>query len=471
MTTSVVSASDQMLGEDGQSRLWTGEPTGPGIGEDSGSVSPGAEADPASLEAHEEVSSPAAEGSEYYFEAGPGVLAQAESDASAAADLVSEGIELNPGGTETETETEGGPPELLPDAGSALAPRPEILPFVMILVAKLMPLLLTAAAPLIARRILKLVSTKVRRIILGPALPRGHSLATLQRLIKRALKLPEAAGEEAEAVDEELIAEAASAIEVIIGTDDRVRIKQTTKVPWRRYCALRIEFPSGAAYRGTGFFIGERVLATAGHCVYMHDQGGWARRIEVIPACNGSQRPFGSAFATSFKSTAGWIQNKTEAADYGAIFLPSGAFPGQRFGRFGLRAFATNKLLGLPAVLAGYPGDKLAYELWGMKRKIKAATALTLVYDHDTVGGVSGAPLYIKQGGERFVVGIHNYGRASGNSATRVTPAVIANFMKWGGIVTHPIAKPPTVPAKADQAQPDELAMAATPSAGEEIDE
>jgi len=80
-----------------------------------------------------------------------------------------------------------------------------------------------------------------------------------------------------------------------IGVDQRLPITNTMDIPWRRYCALRITFPSGASYRGTGFFIGPRAVATAGHCVYLRNQGGWARKIEVIPGNNGSKRPFGQA--------------------------------------------------------------------------------------------------------------------------------------------------------------------------------
>ena len=125
------------------------------------------------------------------------------------------------------------------------------------------------------------------------------------------------------------------------------------------------------------------------------------------------------------------------------------AVPGQKLGSFGFKAFPNQVLLGTPAVLGGYPGDKPFAELWGMRRKIKAATATTLVYDIDTMGGQSGAPLYIKHGGKRYVVGIHNYGAATGNSATRVTPAVMANFKKWATIGAGPAKPAPSAPKTA----------------------
>ena len=88
-------------------------------------------------------------------------------------------------------------------------------------------------------------------------------------------------------------------------------------------------------------------------------------------------------------------------------------------------------LLAQPAVVAGFPGDKPAYEMWGASRSLKSVTAKTLLYDTATMGGQSGAPVYIKRNGQRFVVGIHNYGSSTGNSATRITPAVYERLLEW----------------------------------------
>jgi V8-like Glu-specific endopeptidase len=310
------------------------------------------------------------------------------------------------------------------------------------LATKVIPILASTAGPALAKAVKGRLSARAKRILAKPQAG-GGAVSVIQKLLAQALKGQES-GEES--VDEGMVEELRETMEVIIGTDDRVRIKNTVKVPWRRYCALRIEFPTGAVYRGTGFFIGDRVLATAGHCVYLHNQGGWARRIEVIPACNGSVRPFRSAFATQFKSTVGWTQNKTAAHDYGAIILPANAFPGQQLGHFGFKVFDNQTLLATPAVLAGYPGDKPFAELWGMRRKIKAVTAENLIYELDSMGGQSGAPVYIKYAGKRYVVGIHNYGAATGNSATRVTAGVIANFKKWSMIGAPPKSGPPMPP-------------------------
>jgi len=69
-----------------------------------------------------------------------------------------------------------------------------------------------------------------------------------------------------------------------------------------------------------------------------------------------------------------------------------------------------------------------------MARRIKTVGDKTLTYDIDTVGGQSGAPVYVKRNGQRYVVGIHNYGAATGNSATRVTRPVGDRLLAWSRI-------------------------------------
>jgi glutamyl endopeptidase len=395
---------------------------------------------------HDEASNAeATESGEEFAEATSAQLHAAESgEETAMSDLESiEGFE--PPALGQESAGEALAPLL--EAGEAQeqtpAPAEEFLPFV----AALAPTLISAIGPAVAKGVMSKLSPRAKKVIsripkpvaagaatIGKAIIKGQSgkgklLGMIGSLLREAAEKPagESAGEEVAA----LVEEAAAVLEVIIGTDDRVRIQKTTDVPWRRLCALRITFPTGATYRGTGFLIGPRAVATAGHCVYLHTQGGWARKIEVIPGANGAQKPYGQVEATMFRSVTGWVNSRKPESDYGCVVLPPGAFGGRNLGSFGFAAFDNDVILAQPAVLGGYPGDKPFAELWGMSRRIKAVSTKTLAYDIDTMGGQSGAPVYIKRNGQRYVIGIHNYGAGSGNSATRVTREVYDRLLAW----------------------------------------
>jgi V8-like Glu-specific endopeptidase len=399
--------------------------------------------------AHAEVGTDAAESTEESAEADPGQLAAPADPESAVGDLSGiEGFDAGEEGGEESADPAARTEALLPDAGTALGGGQEFLPVLASLASTVVPALASAAGPALAKAVKGRLSSRTRRRLARSRVGSGAA-AMIARLLAQAER--RTTESEAEAVDEAVVEQIVQTLEVIIGTDDRVRISGTTEVPWRWICLLKIEFPSGAVYRGTGFFIGPRTLATAGHCVYLHNQGGWARKIEVVPGCNGRQRPFGSAVSTTFRSTAGWTKDSKPESDYGAIVLPPNAFGGKLPGSFGFGVLPTSTLLAKPVVVAGYPGDK-PEELWGMARKIKKATASQLVYDIDTMGGQSGAPVYLKHNGKRYVVGIHNYGASTGNSATRVTKAVADNFRKWsqaGAAAPAPKAAPKAAPKEA----------------------
>lgn len=221
------------------------------------------------------------------------------------------------------------------------------------------------------------------------------------------------------------------ALEVVIGTDDRVQITSTTVVPWRWICSLRITAANGAQFIGTGWLVGPRTVMTAGHCVFMHAQGGWAQKIEVVPGRNSFLQPFGSAVATDFRSVTGWTANHDRDFDYGAILLPPDRRFGDTLGFFGYAALPDAELLNLTLNLSGYPGDKPSGTQWFHARRAESVTARTIIYNIDTAGGQSGSPVWRLKDGLRHAVGIHTNGALSGNSATRIIAGVANNIALW----------------------------------------
>ncbi|CAN5732439.1 hypothetical protein BH23PSE1_BH23PSE1_04590 [soil metagenome] len=382
--------------------------------------------------AHAEVDNVAAAESSDVFEASPEQLAGGTGAEGAFADLEgSEGFESASTASQQAQESD------LPEVGSAMpgaeaeASEPEFA-----FLAALIPAIVSTVGPPLAKAISRRLKPATRGKIKalakpaagGPGGQKGKILALLAKLLQSAEAMPSTESGES---DPALAETAAAAMESIIGPDERLRITNTQAVPWRMICALRITFPNGKMYRGTGFFIGPRAVATAGHCVYLRNQGGWAREIEVMPGANGTQRPFGSAVARHFRSVAGWVTRGRPASDYGCIILPPGAFGGRNLGAFGFAALSPADILAAPAVLAGYPGDKPFAEAWGMKERIRSVSAEQLTYTIDTAGGQSGSPVYVWYRGLRTVGGFHNYGGKESNTATRITPSIYQRLDAW----------------------------------------
>jgi glutamyl endopeptidase len=229
-------------------------------------------------------------------------------------------------------------------------------------------------------------------------------------------------------------------LEAIIGTDERVRINDTASYPYRCICSLLITASTGAQYLGTAWLVAPRLLLTAGHCVYMSDEGGWVREIEVIPGRDADQRPYGSAVARDFRSVTGWTQDGDSDYDYGAILLPGDARYGDQLGWFGYASRGDDYLRGITVNLSGYPGDGGPAHVdgtqWFDSRTIEDVQDRQITYVADTYGGQSGAPVWeMTTDNNRYGVAIHTFGTSVHNGGTRITGDVFDNVVAWAGEV------------------------------------
>jgi glutamyl endopeptidase len=226
----------------------------------------------------------------------------------------------------------------------------------------------------------------------------------------------------------------AMVLEAVIGADDRVRVsaQRMAMNPWRQICALRIVSQTERTFVGTGWFIGPGILATAGHCVFLQDEGGWAKSIRVIPAKSGSDQPFGTLTSTRFAAVDGWVKQRSRDFDYGVIFLDD-ASVGAQVGNFAVQALGVSALKGSDAQISGYPADRDRAEFqYFHLRPMIDVTETRLVYDIDTFGGQSGSPIWQDTQELGIVaVGVHTTGGASSNSGTRITDDVLGNLARW----------------------------------------
>ncbi|MCC0065990.1 MAG: serine protease [Rhodovulum sp.] len=219
--------------------------------------------------------------------------------------------------------------------------------------------------------------------------------------------------------------------EVVFGNDDRVQVGNTTTYPWRTICKLEITAADGARFGCSGAMIGPRTVLTNGHCVFMHDHGGWVRNIRVIPGKNGASEPFGSAVSTFYHSVKGWTESQSSNYDYAVVVLPSNAKLGNTTGWMGLANLSFTSLLGLRVNNSGYPGDKPSGTQWWNANNVLAVTDRRLFYRLDTFGGQSGSPVWRFRDGQRHIVAVHNTGGPVFNGSVRLVKPVFDNLVGW----------------------------------------
>lgn len=218
--------------------------------------------------------------------------------------------------------------------------------------------------------------------------------------------------------------------DTVHGSDDRTQVGNTTSYPWRAIAHLEIAAADGNNFTCTGWFIGPHTVATAGHCVYLRDNGGWANSIRVIPGRNGNSLPYGSQYGSYFWSVKGWTNDGDSDYDYGAIILPNNNL-GNATGWFGFASYSFFTLLGMGVNTAGYPGDKAYGTMWFDYGHIYWVGSRRIQYDMDTAGGQSGSPVWRLIDGNRYGVAVHTNGGDVFNSGTRITDEVFNNFKNW----------------------------------------
>ncbi len=230
--------------------------------------------------------------------------------------------------------------------------------------------------------------------------------------------------------------------ETVIGVDTRGMIDAASYGSHPYPAVGLLAFSAGTC---TGWLISPDTVITAGHCVHSGgSRGSWypTESYKFYPARNGESQPYGYCTAKSIRSVTGWTVSGSELYDYGTVKLDCTV--GNLTGWFGYRWTSATSMNGDVAIVTGYPGDKPAGTQWIAADKIRATTAGQLFYPADTIGGMSGSPVWndwfvglppVSKGA--YAIAIHAYGlhgslpHSRYNHGTRIVKAVFDNFNLW----------------------------------------
>lgn len=210
--------------------------------------------------------------------------------------------------------------------------------------------------------------------------------------------------------------------EAVWGLDTRVQVTPYT-YPYR---AITLIAANGLLC--SGGLVGPDTVLTAGHCVHTGLNGSWipVSSITVYPGAIGSSFPYGKCTVKRTYTTLGWGEKGLDNYDYGAIKL--NCTVGSNTGWLGFAA--PSKATGLPAVIAGYPGEKPQTQ-WASFNTIQQQTAEWLIYPNDTTGGQSGAPIWYDNGAGVIAFGVHTYKYPKANRGKLINAAVFKNIKTW----------------------------------------
>lgn len=227
----------------------------------------------------------------------------------------------------------------------------------------------------------------------------------------------------------------------VIGEDDRIIEIDTLDIPQRLIVSLTIFSKSGERFFGSGCLASSNIVLTCGHCVFDHQLGGFASKIEIVPGLSRTQQPFGMASSTLFDVHPQWKASADRAFDLGCIYLPKGI--GDKIGHFAIGKWPTGASDdGQKIRCAGYPyfdgGHSLQMSSEGTAKKI---VGTNLYHDIDTDNGTSGGPIWLANDSSYppTVVAIHSYEKQAipgqsgllANSATLINDVTFEILQTW----------------------------------------
>ena len=227
----------------------------------------------------------------------------------------------------------------------------------------------------------------------------------------------------------------------IIGNDDRIPVVNISQEPYSSIVNIVSEFSYGTT-SGTGFFISEYVVATAAHCVYDAEKKEYAKSVSIyVPTRNNAWGgPYKIDKVQVNPTYISWIINGQNYSgnlydDYAALIL-NAPLHKEMYPNYwtSFKLYKQNTLNnGLELNLTGVLPRNNGRTMYTGAGNLLNSNEFVTLYNMDSEGGMSGAPVYKKS---IHGTGIWNY------NVYAIHNAVYTRNVENGGIrITNDVYK------------------------------
>lgn len=218
---------------------------------------------------------------------------------------------------------------------------------------------------------------------------------------------------------------------IIIGSDSRYQITNTTISPYRMICLVETCWKDGTVTYGTGCLVGSDILLTSAQNGYNSTYGGQAKFINVYPGLNGGNLVYGQVCAKSVYVTSAWKTLPEVSENWSLIKLQTlnGGVTtvGDTTGYFGLDFYVSDSIKGRSVSVIGYPSDKrngTNFTMWRGNGTVTRVDNYFLDYDCDTVDE-SGAPVL---NSSNRIVAVHARALNNTNYGVKISSTLLSTM-------------------------------------------